>query len=79
MNKYGEIIMDRAYQSYVTGGDSYTFNYPQGKKAFEKAIYVEAIEELEKEGMLEVVSRTEKRMRLRLTDKGIDFGNRQAL
>ncbi len=79
MNKYEETILDRAYQSYVTGGDSYTFNYPQGKKAFEKASYVEAIEKLEEEGMLIIASRTEKRMRIKLTDKGIDFGNRQAL
>jgi hypothetical protein len=79
MNNYEQTIMDRAYQSYVTGGDSYTFNYPVGKKAFERAIYVETIEKLEKDGMLEIVSVGEKRMRLRLTDKGIDYGNRQGL
>lgn len=77
MNKYEEIIMDRAYQSYVTGGDSYSFTLPDGKKAFEKPLYIEAIERLAADGMLEIAGQSEKRMRLRLTDKGIDFGNRQ--
>ncbi len=77
MNKYEEIIMDRAYQSYVTGGDTYSFTYPDGKKAFERPLYEEAIKKLEADGMLVVASLGEKRVRLRLTDKGIDFGNRQ--
>ncbi len=79
MNKYALTIMDRAYQSFVTGGDTYTFNYPQGKKAFEKQPFIEAIEALEADGMLVVTLRNEKRIRLKLTDKGIDFGNRQTL
>jgi hypothetical protein len=79
MNKYKETILDRAYQSYVTGGDSYTFNYPTGKKAFEKDLYVKAIKELEADGMLTIASVGEKRMRLKLTDAGIDYGNRQTL
>ena len=79
MNKYAETIMDRVYQSFVTGGDCYTFNYPQGKRAFEKQPYIEAIESLEADGMVEITLRNEKRIRLKLTDKGIDFGNRQGL
>lgn len=79
MNKYALTIMDRAYQSYVTGGDSYTFTYPYGKNAFERPLFADAIEQLVADGMLEIASQSEKRMRLRLTDKGIDFGNRQTL
>lgn len=79
MTKYEETILDRAYQSYVTGGDTFTFTYPQGKKAFEKQNYAEAIEKLEKDGMIIVISGGEKHIRLRLTDAGIDFGNRQGI
>lgn len=79
MNSYEENIMDRAYQSFVMGGDVFTLNFPTGKKAYEKQLYVEAAQNLEKEGMLEIGSITEKRMRMRITEKGIDFGNRQSL
>lgn len=79
MNSYEENIMDRAYQSFVMGGDVFTLNFPTGKKAYEKQLYVEAAQTLEKEGMVEIGSITEKRMRMRITEKGIDFGNRQSL
>lgn len=79
MNSYEENIMDRAYQSFVMGGDVFTLNFPTGKKAYEKQLYVEAAQNLEKEGMVEIGSITEKRMRMRITEKGIDFGNRQSL
>ena len=79
MNSYEENIMDRAYQSFVMGGDVFTLNFPTGKKAYEKQLYVEAAQNLEKEGMVEIGNITEKRMRMRITEKGIDFGNRQSL
>ena len=79
MNSYEENILDRAYQSFVMGGDVFTLNFPVGKKAFEKQLYIEAAESLEKQGMVEISHRSEKRLRMRITEKGIDFGNRQAL
>lgn len=79
MNSYERTLLDRAYQSYVTGGDSYAFSFPTGKFAFERALYIEAAHKLESEAMLQVVSQSEKRIRIRLTDKGIDYGNRQGL
>lgn len=79
MNIYERTLLDRAYQSYVTGGDSYAFSFPTGKMAFERPLYIEAAEKLEAEGMLVVVSQSEKRIRIRLTDNGIDYGNKQGL
>lgn len=79
MNSYEENILDRAYQSFVMGGDVFTLNFPTGKKAYERQLYIDAAKSLEKQSRVEIVSCTEKRMRMRITENGIDFGNRQGL
>ncbi len=74
MDKNAANIFSRMYQSYVTGGDTYTYQYktddPDEIKEKKGAIY-----SLEEEGYLEILSMGDKKARLAITDKGIDYGN----
>ncbi len=67
-------IFNRLYQSYVTGGDTYNFIYKTDNK--EKiSEYCEAIKLLENKGYIHVLFQSDKKTRMSLTDKGIDYGN----
>ncbi|MCD8214835.1 MAG: hypothetical protein LUC97_04210 [Clostridiales bacterium] len=72
MNKYQQEILERIYQSYVCGGDSLNFKLKKDPHADKTAA---AIEELEREEYITVVSRTEYNIKAAAADKGIAFGN----
>lgn len=74
MDKTENLIFDRLYQSYLTGGDSYSFQY---KTESEKNIkeYKEAIHRLEEAGYIEILFQSDKKTRMTLTHKGIDYAN----
>lgn len=72
MNEYDMGILDRIYQSYVCGGDSLTFKLKKDKYMNKT---VAALERLEKEGYIEILSRTDSNIRAAATDKGIAYGN----
>ncbi len=72
MNEYDEAVLERIYQSYVCGGDSLNFKL---KKDPHMNKTIAAIERLEKEGYINIVSRTEFNIKAAVSDKGIAFGN----
>lgn len=75
MNKYEAEIFQRAYQSYLMGGDLHVVNYnkkPEINKKNEEAIHA-----LEESGYIEITFESEKRVRFYLTDKGIEYGSLQ--
>ncbi|MCD8089946.1 MAG: hypothetical protein LUD81_04885 [Clostridiales bacterium] len=72
MNEYDTTILERIYQSYVCGGDSLNFKL---KKDPHMNKTISSLERLEKEGYINILSKTEANIRAAVTDKGIAFGN----
>ncbi|MCD8158201.1 MAG: hypothetical protein LUD77_04690 [Clostridiales bacterium] len=72
MNDYEQKILERIYQSYVCGGDSLNFKLKKDPWA-EKT--KKALEKLEEEGYITIVSKTEYNIKAAAADKGIAFGN----
>ncbi len=74
MNKNTAKIFSRMYQSYVTGGDIYTYRY-NTEAPEEVEIDKGAIHSLEEDGYLSILSMDDRKAKLAITDKGIDYGN----
>ncbi len=74
MNKITTTIFERAYQSYLCGGDVYTYRF-ESKSPLMTKKYNEAIKYLEDNELVIVKFMSEDKVRLSLTDKGIDYGN----
>lgn len=72
MNKFEETVLERIYQSYVCGGDSLSFKLRNNKEADK---IVKALENLESENYIEIVSKTEFNIKAAVKEKGINFGN----
>ncbi|MCD7854540.1 MAG: hypothetical protein LUG66_02860 [Clostridiales bacterium] len=72
MNKYKQSVLERIYQSFVCGGDKLNFRY---KKEPIPENLLKALEELEEEDYINIVSKTESGVKAEITDKGIAFGN----
>lgn len=72
MNKYEQSILERIYQSYVCGGDSLNFKLKKDPNAKETE---KALENLEKDEYITIVSKTEFNIKAAVADKGIAFGN----
>lgn len=76
MDKYAQMLFERCFQSYLMGGDIFTFNFPVEKPHIVEK-YIKALEYLVKEDFIQVVFQSEKRVRFSITEKGIDYGNKQ--
>ena len=76
IDKYGQMLFDRCFQSYIMGGDKYCFNFPTEKPNITER-YQNALKELEENGLIEIHFLSEKRVRFSLTDKGVEYGNKQ--
>lgn len=74
MNKVTTTIFERAYQSYLCGGDVYTYRF-ESKSPLMTKKYSEAIKYLEDNELVNVKFMSEDKVRLTLTDKGIEYGN----
>lgn len=74
MDKYEDEILSRLYQSYVMGGDIYSYLY-KTENPLEKEIKKRAIKLLEEKGYLEILSLGDKKARIAITDAGIEYGN----
>lgn len=74
MNKVTSTIFERAYQSYLCGGDVYTYRF-ESKSSLMTKKYNDAIKYLENEGLVVVEFMSEDKVKLTLTDKGIEYGN----
>lgn len=71
MEKY---IFSRCYQSYLTGGDIYSFSY-KNEDTNKIPEYKKAIKSLEDKGYITIIYDSEKKTRMALTNEGIDHGN----
>lgn len=74
MDRTESLIFSRLYQSYLTGGDTYSFNYKTDDVDKINA-YQNAIKNLEVSGYITVLFQSDKKSRISLTDKGIDYAN----
>lgn len=78
MTKITQTIFDRAYQSYLCGGDVYTFRF-ESKSSLMAKKYDQAIKYLEDNNLAEIKFRSDDKVRLTLTEDGIIFGNANAV
>ena len=67
-------IFVRLFQSYVTGGDTYSFVYKTANPDKIKQ-YQDAIKSLEDNGFIQILYQSDKKTRMALTEKGIDHGS----
>lgn len=74
MDKTQQLIFDRLYQSYLTGGDSYSFQF-KTENPNKIECYTDAIEKLEEAGYVNILFKSDKKIRMSLTNKGIDYAN----
>ncbi|MDO4300134.1 MAG: hypothetical protein Q4D26_01945 [Clostridia bacterium] len=67
-------IFNRVYQSYLTGGDTYTYYYKTDDEQQIQEI-TEAIKDLEVNGLIDVLHQSSKKTRMCITPEGITYGN----
>ena len=75
MNKYESEIFQRAYQSYLMGGDLHAVNFNKKPEINKKN--ADAVKSLCDQGLVDITHESEIRIKFRLTDKGIDLGSLQ--
>ena len=74
MDKITKDMIDRLYQSYLSGGDVYTYKF-ESSSEIKKMKYDKALKYLEENGIAEIRSRSDDRVKLVLTDKGVEYCN----
>ena len=74
MNKITTTIFERAYQSYLCGGDVYTYRF-ESKSPLMMKKYTDAIKYLEDNELVIVKFMSKDKVRLTLTNKGIEYAN----
>lgn len=67
-------IFSRVYQSYLTGGDTYTYYYKTDDEQKIQEIS-NAVKELEKNGLVDIIHQNTKKIRMSITSDGISYGN----
>lgn len=67
-------IFNRVYQSYLTGGDTYTFFFKTDNERTIQSI-TDAIKELESIGLVNILHINNKKARMCITPEGISYGN----
>lgn len=75
MNKYEAEIFQRAYQSYLMGGDLHVVNYNKSPEVNKNN--AAAVKSLKEKGLIEITFESEIRSKFYLTDAGIDYGSTQ--
>ncbi len=74
MSDTAKIIFSRVYQSYLTGGDAYSFYYKTENENKINEIN-KAINELENTGLVEIIHQNSKKTKMCITSEGITYGN----
>lgn len=74
MLKEATAIFERVYQSYLMGGDTYSF-YFKIEKEKEIEVCTKAIKELESLGLIDLLFLSEKKARMAITPEGVSYGN----
>ena len=74
MNNLEKEIFQRAYQSYLCGSDNYSYKFASTSENMLKK-YNSAIKNLEKEGFITINFKSEDKVKMLITEKGIEYGN----
>ncbi len=74
MNNLEKEIFQRAYQSYLCGSDNYSYKFASTSPNMIKK-YLSAIKNLEKEELITINFQSEDKVKMLITEKGIDYGN----
>lgn len=74
MNKTAKKIFEQAYQSYLYGGEIYCFKYKTSNINMINK-YSEAVKYLEDKNLITVKFQNEEKVKLVLTDYGLEYGN----
>lgn len=74
MNNIEKEIFQRAYQSYLCGSDNYSYKFADMSPNMLKK-YNSAIKGLEAEGLITINYQSEDKVKMLITEKGIDYGN----
>lgn len=74
MTELATCVFARVYQSYLTGGDTYSYRYGEEKPATIEKLK-KAIDEIEKIGLVNVIYQSDKKTKMSITDYGIDYGS----
>lgn len=67
-------IFSRVYQSYLMGGDMYTYYYKANNEN-ELHNILEALKELEENGLIDIIHLGNKKARMCITSEGITYGS----
>lgn len=67
-------IFNRVYQSYLTGGDTYTYYFKTDDDQEIQEI-IDSIKELENMGLVDLMHYNNKKARMCITSDGISYGN----
>lgn len=74
MNKITTTIFERAYQSYLSGGNMYTYRF-ESKSVLMTKKYKDALKYLEEKNFIEIKQIDENKVKLCVLEKGIEYGN----
>lgn len=74
MNKLAKIIFERTYQSYLSGGESYIYKFSSNSEIMQIK-YDKALKYLKESDLINIELKTESKVKLILTNKGIEYGN----
>lgn len=78
MNENSQMILERAYQSYLYGADKYTYRY-ESKNPRKIKEYKDTLNYLQDEKLILIHFISDDKARLSLTDFGIDYCNSNSL
>lgn len=74
MDEFTSVLFERAYQSYLTGGDIYCIKLQKlNPRTLEK--YEKSLKYLEDKDLITVLNKSDTKIRLVITEEGINFGN----
>jgi len=74
LNNIEKEIFQRAYQSYLCGSDSYSYKFASLSSNMLRK-YDSAVNNLESDGLITIKHKSDDRVKLFITEKGIDYGN----
>lgn len=67
-------IFSRVYQSYLTGGDTYTYYFKTDNEDEIQDI-INALDSLKEHGLVDILHQSNKKARMCITHDGISYGN----